>query len=374
MRQIRAFILFRFTPLLAVLAVLLVISACGNNNQASGKNAGQATEAAAGTAAADTATAKPDNAAEELPKEIRIGYQVSPNGELLAKALGLLEKKYPEFTVSWLKFDSGRDVNVAIASGGIDFGLLGTPPGASGIAQGLPDQVYYIHDVIGESEALVVKSDSGIASLAELKGHTIATTFGSTSHFSLLSALKQENIDPATLTILDMQAPDIVAAWQRGDIDGAYTWQPSQSKLTEDGGKVIISSAEVAAKGGITGEFGVVHNDFIAKYPHVVKGYISVLDEAVKLYRDQPQESAEALSAELGLTPEATLKAMNEIIVLDASQQTAPEYMGTPGQPGAFGQLLKDTADFLVEQKSITESPDLSVYQKALRNDLYTAE
>lgn len=119
MRQIRAFILFRFTPLLAVLAVLLVISACGNNNQASGKNAGQATEAAAGTAAADTATAKPDNAAEELPKEIRIGYQVSPNGELLAKALGLLEKKYPEFTVSWLKFDSGRDVNVAIASGAL---------------------------------------------------------------------------------------------------------------------------------------------------------------------------------------------------------------------------------------------------------------
>ncbi|MDF9841553.1 MULTISPECIES: ABC transporter substrate-binding protein [unclassified Paenibacillus] len=372
MRHFRT--LFRITPLLAVLAVLLVITACGNNNQASGKNAAQATETPAGTAAAETAAAEPAAAAEELPKEIRIGYQVSPNGELLAKALGLLEKKYPDITVSWLKFDSGRDVNVAIASGGIDFGLLGTPPGASGIAQGLPDQVYYIHDVIGQSEALVVKSDSGIASLADLKGHTIATTFGSTSHFSLLSALKQENIDPATLTILDMQAPDIVAAWQRGDIEGAYTWQPSQSKLVEDGGKIIISSAEVAAKGGITGEFGVVHNDFIAKYPHVVKGYISVLDEAVKLYRDQPQESAEALSAELGLTPEATLKAMNEIIVLDASQQTAPEYMGTPDQPGAFGQLLKDTADFLVEQKSITESPELSVYQKALRNDLYSAE
>jgi taurine transport system substrate-binding protein len=367
---------FQLGTLVAVLAVLLVLSACSNanNNGNSSNTAQEATTTEAAAAAAGEATAAPAPAAEELPKEIRIGYQVSPNGELLAKSLGLLEKKYPDIKISWLKFDSGRDVNVAIASKGIDFGLLGTPPGASGVAQGLPDQIYYIHDVIGQSEALVVKSDSGISTLADLAGHKIATTFGSTSHFSLLSALKQENIDPASLTILDMQAPDIVAAWQRGDIDGAYTWQPSQSKLVEDGGKVIITSADVAAKGGITGEFGVVHKDFIGKYPNVVKGYIAVLDEAVKYYRDHPQESAEAMSAELGLSAEAALKAMNEIIVLDASQQTAPEYMGTPDQPGAFGQLLKDTGDFLVEQKSITDSPDLSVYQQALRSDLYTGQ
>ncbi|MBW4082484.1 ABC transporter substrate-binding protein [Paenibacillus sp. S150] len=366
---------FRLGSLLAIFAVLLAVSACGSNN-ANGGDPAQAAVAgtAAGAGSAGGTSPAPSAVTEELPAEIRIGYQVSPNGELLAKSLGLLEQKYPEIKISWLKFDSGRDVNVAIASGGIDFGLLGTPPGASGVAQGLPDQIYYIHDVIGQSEALVVKNASGIGSLGGLKGHKIATTFGSTSHFSLLSALKQENIDPSTITILDMQAPDIVAAWQRGDIDGAYTWQPSQSKLVEDGGKVIITSADVAARGGITGEFGVVHNDFIGKYPNVVKGYISVLDEAVKYYRDYPQESAEAMSGELGLSADAALKAMNEIIVLDASQQTAPEYMGTPDQPGAFGQLLKDTGDFLLEQKSITESPELSVYQQALRSDLYPVQ
>lgn len=206
---------FRLGTLLAIFALLVVISGCGNSASNSG-NSGNTAKAAAATenanateaaaAVAEEATPAPA-AAEELPTEIRIGYQVSPNGELLAKSLDLLEKKYPDIKISWLKFDSGRDVNVAIASGGIDFGLLGTPPGASGVAQGLPDQIYYIHDVIGESEALVVKSAAGISSLAELKGHKIATTFGSTSHFSLLSALKQENIDPASITILDMQAP-----------------------------------------------------------------------------------------------------------------------------------------------------------------------
>jgi len=296
---------------------------------------------------------------------------VSPNGELMAKALGLAEKKFPGVKITWLKFDSGRDVNTAIASGSIDFGLVGTPPGASGIAQGLPYQIYYIHDVIGDSEALVVQSKSGIANLEDLKGKTIATTFGSTSHFSLMSALKQANIDPSTIKIIDMQAPDLPAAWQRGDIDGAYTWQPVQSKLLAAGGKIIITSKEVADKGALTGEFGVVRNDFLAKYPNVVKQYIEVLDEGTKYYRDHPKEASEALSKELGLTPEETLKAMNEITVLDASQQTDEKYMGTPDKPGAFGALLKATADFLVEQQSIKSAPDVSVFQKAIRNDLY---
>lgn len=345
-----------FVGLLAVL--MFIVSACGSH--------------ATTTAEHTVAKSGNDSATKSaFPKEIRIGYQVSPNGELLAKALGLAEKKFPDTKINWIKFDSGRDVNVAIAAGSIDFGLVGTPPGASGMAQGLPYQIYYIHDVIGESEALVVKNNSGIHSLQDLKGKMIATTFGSTSHFSLLSALKQENIKATDVKIIDMQAPDLLAAWQRGDIDGGYTWQPVQSKLLAAGGKIIINSKQVADKGALTGEFGIVHNDFISKYPEAVKSYISVLDEATRYYREHPKESSEALSKELGLSPEESLKAMNEIIVLDASQQTNAKYMGTKDQPGEFAKLLKETADFLVEQKTIKAAPDVSEFQNKIRSDLY---
>ncbi|GAB6930618.1 ABC transporter substrate-binding protein [Paenibacillus sp. JCM 10914] len=350
---------FRLATTFMLLAFVLTVAACSHPP---GESQGQTKDASTTS----------DSQSNELPKEIRIGYQVSPNGELVAKALGLAEKKFPDVTVTWLKFDSGRDVNTAMASGSIDFGLVGTPPGASGIAQGLPNKIYYIHDVIGESEALVVQDHSGIQSLQDLKGKTIATTFGSTSHFSLLSALKQAGTDPASLKIIDMQAPDLIAAWQRGDIDGAYTWQPVQSKLLADNGVVVITSKEVAEKGALTGEFGVVHNDFAAKYPGVVRLYIEVLDEGTKYYRDHPQEAAEALSRELGLSTEETLKAMNEITVLDAAAQTNVQYLGTPDQPGQFAALLKQTADFLVEQQSIKSAPELGVFEAALLNNLYT--
>jgi taurine transport system substrate-binding protein len=340
---------------LIVLFVIIFTFGTGCSNQAASTSKANSASSSSGT----------------VPKEIRIGYQVSPNGELLAKALGLLEKKYPDAKINWIKFDSGRDVNNAIASGSIDFGLVGTPPGSIGIANGLPYQVYYLHDIIGESEALVVKNDAGIKSLKDLKGKKIATTFSSTSHFSLLGALKKEEIDPQkeNITILDMQVPDIYAAWKRKDIDGAYIWQPMQEKLVQDGGNIIVTSKDLAAKGVITAEFGIVHKDFAKKYPDIVKGYISVLDEAVHYYHEKPEQSAQILSKELELSPEESLKTMKQIIWLDASQQK--KYFGAPGQPGELAKVLKDTGDFMVAQKSITSSPDVATYQQALLSDFY---
>lgn len=260
-----------------------------------------------------------------------------------------------------MKFDSGRDVNNAIASGSIDFGLVGTPPAAIGIASKMPYKIYYLHDIIGESEALVVKTDSGIQTLSDLKGKKIATTFSSTSHYSLLGALKKEGIDPLkeNITLLDMQPPDIYAAWQRGDIDGAYIWQPIQSKLISEKGKIITNSNKLAEQGVLTAELGIVRNDYAENYPSIVNGYVDVLDEAVKYYNEKPVESAELLSKELGLTPEESLVTMKQIVWLDASKQL--EYFDGP-----LAETLKETADYLVEQKAIPNAPDLEEYKKSL--------
>ena len=300
------------------------------------------------------------------PKEIRLGYQASPNGELLAKARGSLEKKYPDTKIKWIKFESGRDINNAMAGGSIDFGLVGTPPGAIGVANKVPYKIYYLHDIIGESEALVVKKEAGIKSLNDLKGKKIATTFSSTAHYSLLSALKNKNIDlkKENISLLDMQSPDILAAWKRGDIDGAYVWQPLQTNLINDGGNVLISSKEVAKQGSLTGEFGIVHNDFAGKYPNIVKVYISVLNESVNYYHKYPKKSAELLAEELNLTSEQSLKTMQQLTWLNKSDQQA--YFQSNGK---LAHALKDTGDFLESQKDIPSSPDLKTYQQALLNN-----
>lgn len=344
----------RRTVLLGLAGFGLPIIAASCTNSANSTGTGSTTESSSAQVGSPAST----------PDKIRIGYQVIPNGELLAKALGLAAKAFPNSQIQYISFDSGRDVNTAIAANGIDFGLAGSVPVSVGIAQGLPYKVYFIHDVIGAAEALVVRR--GISSAADLKGKKIATPFGSTAHFSLESFLKQEGIDQSELTILDLQPPDIVAAWQRGDIDGSYVWQPNLSRLTGDGGTLLVTSADLAEKGVLTADIGVVRTAFAEQYPDVVKQYVGVLDEAIAYYRSSPDDAIKALAGELNISPEETASAVKELIWLDSDEQKDAKYLGTPGSPGEFANVLKQSADFVVEQKTIPSAPDLAVYQAGI--------
>lgn len=302
------------------------------------------------------------------PAELRIGFQVVPNPELLAKAMGLIEKNLPNTRIQWSRFESGRDVNTAMAAKGIDLGESGSVPTSIGIAQGLPYQVYFIQFLIGDNEALVVRNNQGIDALAGIKGKKFGVTFGSTTHFSFLSALKQEGIKETELTILDMQPPDMLAAWQRGDIDGGFVWQPTLGKMVESGGKVLITAKMLADKGVVTADLALVHKDFLGQYPQVLTKYVTAMNEAIQFYRDNPQEAAKRVAPEVGLSPEETLKVMNEMVWLSPAEQMESKYLGTPEQPGALANVLRDTADFMVSQKIIRSSPDLATYQQAINS------
>lgn len=331
-----------------VLALGLIISACSN------KPTSENTKDAQGTVSAD------------YPEEVTIGYQIIPNAELLAKELGLVEEKFPNTKINWVQFDSGRDVNTAMASGAIDLGLAGSVPVVTGIANNLPYQVYYIHDVIGEAESLVVKQDLNIQSFEDLKGKRLAVPFGSTTHFSLLKALDLKGIDQSEVEILDMQPQDILAAWQRGDIDGAFVWHPTLGKIKESGGQVLITAEELANEGIITADIGIVNKEFAEQYPKFIADYKSVLDEGIAKYKEDANAVAQTLTTVLGVSEEEVLAQIEGLIWVDSSEQQTNEYFGTADSKGNFAQVLDTTGQFLVDQKIISSNPELSVYEESI--------
>lgn len=313
------------------------------------------------TASATTgASTYPTIAITNKPDVVRIGYQAIPNAELIAKQLQWHEQALGT-TIEWRQFESGRDVNTAIASGSIDIGLVGSSPAAAGLAQGLPYDVIAFYDVIGDSEALAVRDS--ITTFADLKGKTLAAPFGSTTHYSLLQVLKLNNIGQDEVTLLDFNPSDLLAAWTRGDIDAAYVWQPTLQKLYDDGGTKLIGSDEVAAQGFPTFDVAVATRDFSSQYPEVVAVYLQNLSKGVDLYRSDPDQAAELIATELSITPEEAKVQAAGLIWLTAAEQISPAYFGTTDAPGALGAAFKTTADFLVEQKVLDRAPDLAVFQ-----------
>lgn len=291
---------------------------------------------------------------------INIGTMDLVNGDLIARK----EKFYEDtlgVNVNLVTFSSGKDVNTALASGSIDVSELGTSPTALGISSGLPYTVIGIGDIIGSAESLVVKKDAGIQSIKDLKGKKIATPFASTAHYSLLNALSLSGVNASDVNLLDMEADDIWAAWQRGDIDGAYIWYPVQDELLKDGGVVITGSDKLAEQGVVTGDLLVARNDFAKSHPDLVVKYLQALLKANDVYFNQPETAYADIASVLGISQEDAQSQAAQFTWLNAKQQLSEEYLGSD-----MAKTLKDTADFLVEQKSISSAPDLQTFQNAI--------
>ncbi|MFI5980080.1 ABC transporter substrate-binding protein [Streptomyces sp. NPDC051555] len=296
---------------------------------------------------------------------VRIAYQAIPNADLVVKNQRLLEQALPDVDVTWVKFESGGDVNTAVVAGAVDLGLAGSSPVTKGLSAPLniPYKVVWIHDLIGDNEALVAKS--GIGSVKDLAGKKVATPFGSTAHYSLLAALTAAGVDPSSVRTIDLQPQDALAAWKRGDIDAAYVWTPTLGELTKDG-KVLVTSRQLAQQGKPTADLGVVTDAFAAKHPEVVTAWIKAQDRAVAQARTAPDQAAKSVGAELGLPVDEAKRQLSELVLLSAEEQAGPDYLGTPGAPGKLAANLHDAAVFLKGQKAVDTVPDVAAFGRAL--------
>lgn len=294
------------------------------------------------------------------PSRIVIGYQKIPNGDLIVKHNKWLEQAFgSSTTIEWKLFDSGGSVNEAIQAGSVDIGLVGSSPASRGISSGIQYQVPWIFDVIGEAEALVVKS--GVTDIKALKGKKIATPFASTSHYSLLAALKDNGLDEKSVKVIDAEPDAILAAWSRGDIDGAYVWNPVLAKLKAAGGKTLITSAQLAAEGKTTYDLGVVTDKFAKSYPDAVQTWVAQEDRAVKLIKSDPATAAATIATELSITPAEAKAQLGALIFVTGDQQAGNAYLG-----GALAKNLYAAAVFNKSLGKITAVRDQSAYDDAV--------
>lgn len=227
-----------------------------------------------------------------LAFEARIGYQTGVEPAKVAIADQAYEKATGN-KIIWRRFDNGAELIRAVAAGDIDIANIGSSVVASAASQGVEIKTFLIASELKSSEALVVQNKSHIQIPQDLIGKTIAVPFASTSHYSLLAALKHWGIDRTKVKIISLRVSEIPAAWETGIIDAAYVWDPALSKIKATG-KVLTSSAEVAEWGAptfdvwvSTNRFAQNHADFLKKFSKVsLDYYLRYQLNAKKLHQD----------------------------------------------------------------------------------------
>jgi taurine transport system substrate-binding protein len=285
---------------------------------------------------------------------VTIGYQTDIEPSKIAQAEGLYEKA-SGWKINWRKFDSGADVIAALASGDVQVGFTGSSPLAAGVTRGLPIETFFVAAEIGSAEALVVRDASNIKTPQDLIGKKIAVPYVSTTHYSLLAALKHWNIPADRVTILNLAPPEIAAAWQRGDIDAAYVWEPALGKI-EKTGKVLITSADVRKWGSPTFLAWVARKDFAQAHPDFLVTFAKVTGAVNAEYRKdgaswtasspQVEEIARISGSEAADVPPLLRGTTYPLL----TEQAAQPLLG-----GGTATALADTSQFLKEQKRLDD-------------------
>ncbi|NLS15712.1 aliphatic sulfonate ABC transporter substrate-binding protein [Rhizobium sp. P40RR-XXII] len=227
---------------------------------------------------------------------LRIGWQ--KNSVLaLAKRQGALEKRLSDrgISVEWSEFTSGPPLLEALGAGALDFGATGDVPPL--FAQAANGNLLYVGIYTGspESSAILVRKDSPIQTLADLKGKKVAFKRGSSAHNVAVKALRKGGLTISDIQPLDLTPPDASAAFKTGAIDAWSIWDPYLAIAEADPDARILATAR-----GIVDSFSyfLANGDFTKDNPQVI---IDVIDELAKV--------GAAAQSDL----DGTVKAMSEI-------------------------------------------------------------
>jgi len=301
----------------------------------------------------------------DKPDQLVIGYQAFPTAELIVKEKRWLEKELG-IPVKWVLLTSGMQGLEPLKKRQIDLALLGNSPVAAGIARNVPLQVIWVHDIIGDNEALVVKKTSGIASIADMAGKRVAAPYGSTTHYHLTIALMLERMKTADVKISFLEPTAMQAAWENNEIDAGFIWEPTLRNLIKKDGSVLLTSKDLTQRGFPVADLGVVRTDFGARYPDVVTAYLKVLDRAVVYSRENKKDAASAIARQLGITAEEASLQMEGLIMMTAQEQNQGENFGGLHWNFSIYTVIKETADFLLKEGIVKTIPSRQTFMDAV--------
>ena len=303
-------------------------------------------------------------------KTVTIGYQTIVGPFPVAIADGSFEKA-TGYKIKWRQFTSAGDISAAFASGDVPIGVLGSTGIAAATSNGVDVELFWILDNIGKSEQLVARNGSGIKKPEDIVGKKVAVPFVSTSHFHLLVAMEKIwHIQPSKVQILNMKPPEIVAAWSRGDIDGAYVWPPALTTILKNG-TTIVTSEEVGQKSvptfdGIIASrsWAAAHADFMAAFTKVLaKAYADFNANKAKWTATSPE--VKAMAKLVGGEPADDADALKLLSFPSAQEQASAEWLGG-GKNGKALRALTESAEFLKSQHQINKIlPDYGPYVAA---------
>ncbi len=244
---------------------------------------------------------------------LRIGHQRADPLNLL-KVRGDLDRRLAAqgVKVEWANFPAGPPLLEALGVGSLDLGSTGESPPL--FAQASGSSLVYLANIPlpedpGKGQAILVKSDSPLRSVADLRGKRVAFSKASGAHNLVLQALEQAGLKYADIQPVFLAPPDARAAFESGSIDAWAIWEPYLTVAEQKTqARVLVDASKIVTPGG----FYLASRTFAKEHPEILKIALEEIDRVGVWANAHPNDAAQILAQNSGVEAATLLLLQNK--------------------------------------------------------------
>ncbi|MEE4680565.1 aliphatic sulfonate ABC transporter substrate-binding protein [Pseudomonas alliivorans] len=235
-------------------------------------------------------------AAETVPAQIHLDYAYYSPVSLVLKHFGWLEQALPQSKVTWVLSQGSNRSLEYLNSGSVDFASSASLSAVLARANGSPIKSVYVYSR-AEWTAFVVRKDSPLQTVADLKGKKIAATKGTDPYLFTLRALQQAGLKKDDVELLHLQHPDGRIALEKGDVDAWAGLDPHMAASEiQAGSRLLYRNKNFNSYGVLS-----VTETYAKEHPEAIKTVLTAYEKAREWAVGHPDELARLLAQESGL-------------------------------------------------------------------------
>jgi sulfonate transport system substrate-binding protein len=262
-------------------------------------------------------------AAQSKLAELRIDWATYNPVSIILKNQGLLEKEFERdgTRVRWVQTLGSNKALEFLNAGSIDLGSTAGSAALVARINGNPIKSIYVYSR-PEWTALVTRKDTGIKSVADLKGKSVAVTRGTDPHIFLVRALADAKLTDKDVRFVLLQHPDGRLALTRGDVQAWAGLDPMMAAAEIDEGAVLFYRRAEANTWGILN----VREEFAKEHPEAVARVLKAYEQARKWSVANPREVTKALAEAAKIPENVAEKQLKERTELTHSAIGKPQH------------------------------------------------
>jgi NitT/TauT family transport system substrate-binding protein len=234
---------------------------------------------------------------------LRIGTNVWIGSEplYLARELGRLDPA----TVQLVEYPSASEVLRAYRNQAID-GMVISLDELFGLAvDGLQPRVILVVDVSHGADVVVGRR--GMRSMHDLKGKSVAVESGALGAFVLSRALALNGMQASDVNVVHLESNEQPGAFERGQVDGAVTFDPYRTQLLRAGATTLFDSTRIP---GEIVDLLAVRAGVVEKRPKALQALLAGWFDALDYMKRDPKDAARRMGIRQQTTGEQFLEAL----------------------------------------------------------------